>query len=323
MGKQPIDDDLLIRYLEKDATEQETIFIEDWISFSDQNKTYFRELTNLWSASNSQKDLNDIDIEKDWKKVQTRINTLKLKKKTRKLTPAILWKIAAGFALLIAISLYQYTENQKITLLAIDAPEKFELPDGSLVWLNKGSELSYKKEFSRNSRDLLLKGEGYFEVKKNPHKPFTIQLNNTKTSVLGTQFNLKENTDTSVALVLVEGSVAFSTEQEQLIVAPGEKISSNLSGNLLKVKNPDANFMAWKTRVLKFDETPMTKVIQDISQLYQITFSIEDKELLSCHLTMQFDQASLQNVLETLQILYEIEYQLESENTYRIKGGKC
>lgn len=323
MEKAPIDDVILIRYLEKETNPEEELYVREWMNLSHANKSYFLELTKLWEASNTQKDYAEIDVIKDWKKVQHRIHTLKKEKKTRNLNSGTIWKVAAGFALLLSLTVYQFTKTDTITLIATENNERFVLPDGSSVWLYKDSQLSYNEDFSGTSRNLKLKGEAYFEVEKNPNKPFIVQTNDTETKVLGTKFNLKEENNRAVTLVLVEGSVQFSAAQGEEILIPGEKIISDSSGKLFKNKNQDVNFMSWKTGVLRFEETPVSKVIKDIGHLYHISFSIENNTLLDCSLTMEFEKESLEHVLETLQILYGIEYHQDTEYKYVITGGEC
>ncbi len=324
MNQDPIiNDELLIRYLQKETNQKENASVKEWISLSEDNNIYFKEFSNLYKASNFQKDYHEINVEKDWKKVERRIKETKVKKKVKKLVPSIVWKIAAGLALLISLTIYQYSNTQLITVIARNSAKKIELPDGSFVWLNKNSELSYNKGLSGTTRNIKLKGEGYFEVKKDQEKPFIVELNNTKTQVLGTQFNLKENKNKSVALVLVEGSVNFSTKKEHLIVKPSEKITASLIGKLEKSINKDLNFLSWKTKVLKFNDTPLSKVIEDINKLYKVNLLIENKELFHCNLTIEFNKESLKNILETLKVLYNIDYELQEKNNYLIKGGNC
>ncbi len=324
MDKNPIiNDELLIRFIEKKTSLKENSLVKEWISSSEENQNYFTEFSNFYKANSFQKDYNEINVAKDWKKVAARIASIEENKKVRKLVPSTIWKVVAGLALIISLSLYLYTSNQIITVVANNSTKKVELPDGSLVWLNKNSELSYNKNLSGDTRDVELKGEAYFEVAKNPNKPFTVELNETKTKVLGTQFNLKENINKSVALVLVEGSVSFHTNKEALKVVPGERIKADISGNLTKALNTDLNFMAWKTNRLIFNETPFSKVIYDIEKLHNITFSVQNKALLNCNLTIEFNQESLDNILETLKILYGIEYHLQNDNNYIIEGGGC
>lgn len=126
-----------------------------------------------------------------------------------------------------------------------------------------------------------------------------------------------------IELVLNEGSVQFSTEKEQQILVPGDKIVANSFGNISKVKNENENFLSWKTKTLLFENTSIKAVIKDIEKYYKINVEIENTDFLQCTLTTEFNNESLEDVLETLKILFDIEYSESEPSQYTIKNGSC
>ncbi|WP_074410038.1 FecR family protein [Aquimarina megaterium] len=314
---------LLTRYLQNDVQDDERKFVEGWIVESESNTAYFEDVKRIWSTSENIEDFDKIDVDEQWSKFESGINATA--KKKPKLNNVYL-KIAASIVLLIGLGFYFNTFfNTEVILLAkTGAENKFTLPDNSIVWLNEGSQLTYKKDFKGNSRRLNLKGEGFFEVIKDPDKPFIVIANATQTKVLGTSFNLKNNANTKeVELVLVTGSVEFSSKNYKEILTPGDMVTAKASGKLIKAANESLNFFSWKSGVLKFEKTSIEQVIKDIELYYNKNIIIESKEFANCTLTTIFDNESFEDVLETLEILFDVTYEKTDSNTIVIKGGEC
>ena len=105
---------------------------------------------------------------------------------------------------------------------------QIELPDGSTVWLNAGSKLTYKKDFGVSNREVTLVGEGYFDVTKNKEKPFIIRTENINIKVLGTVFNVKAySNDKQTETSLIHGSIEVTIKNrpnDKIILSPSEKL---------------------------------------------------------------------------------------------------
>lgn len=118
---------------------------------------------------------------------------------------------------------------------------KLNLPDGSLVWLNAGSKVTYSQGFGVDDRKLTLEGEGYFEVAHNEKVPFEVCTKEVNLRVLGTKFNFKNySNDEEVMISLVEGKVALQNgikAMEELYLEPNERMVLNkLTGEMVKSK---------------------------------------------------------------------------------------
>jgi len=122
---------------------------------------------------------------------------------------------------------------------------------------------------------------------------------------------------------LVTGKVQFSSKNSQKILLPGDKIIAKPEGELVKKVNDDPNFIAWKSKVLKFEDVPMGIVLQDIEQFYGIKLVFENRQLENCTLTSVFENESIEDVLETLKIIFDITYEKIDSNRILIKGGDC
>ncbi len=315
---------IITRYLKDDVQEDERKFVNDWIAQSEINKAYFEEIKQVWDASGEIADFDAIDVDQEWSAFSSKkINSTDSKPK-QKWNSNIL-KIAASIAIIFGVGMYFANFNTEVTLIAQAGEEnKFILPDQSVVWLNAGSELTYKKSFKGKTRATQLQGEGFFEVTENPEKPFIVTANNTETKVLGTSFNLKADIKTKeTKLVLITGKVQFTADGNQEILSPGEKVTAKENGELLKQKNDNPNFISWKSKVLKFEDVIMSNVVNDIEQFYNVELVIENPQLKNCTLTSVFENESLDDILETLTVLFDITYEKVGANRILIKGGDC
>ncbi len=315
---------LLVKYLQKRLNESEKKIVDNWLSKSKANRVHFDKVRQLWIASSRIKDLDAIDIDQQWNKFKQNSGMISPIKKLRRNVNII--KIAASVLLLISLgSYFGGIFNSKIILTGVAGKEnRFILPDSSVVWLNRGSSLTYAKDFNTENRMSQLKGEGFFDVTPNTNKPFIIKANKTETKVLGTSFNLKTDLETKeTSLVLVEGIVQFTSKKHKEILSAGDKIVVTPDGTLLKSPNTLINFDAWKTGILKFESTPLSEVIEDISSQYRKVIILEDKELAKCNLTGVFDNESFEDVLNILRTILNIKYELTDNNTVIITEGDC
>lgn len=146
------------------------------------------------------------------------------------------------------------------------------LADGTKVWLNSSSSLSFPAEFSGKERNVKLTGEAYFEVAKNKEKPFIVEANGTKVQVLGTHFNIGAYADEpAVVTTLLEGSVKVSKNDKEALIVPGQQaLSWAHSGNIsLATANMD-EVMAWHNGYFKFHNEDVKSIFRKVSRWYDI-----------------------------------------------------
>lgn len=147
------------------------------------------------------------------------------------------------------------------------------LPDGTKVFLNSQSTLSFPTSFTGNERNVTLTGEAYFEVAKNPAMPFKINVANHQTvEVLGTHFNIMayEN-DNNIETTLLEGSVKISSNGHQTMLKPGEMANNDLKSSVLTVRQADIDdVMAWKNGYFRFHNEGIKNIMKKASRWYNI-----------------------------------------------------
>lgn len=157
------------------------------------------------------------------------------------------------------------------------------LPDGSKVWLNSASSLSYPTAFIGRERIVKLKGEAYFEITPNKSSPFRVESDNQIVEVLGTNFNVNSYEDEDFTkTTLIEGSVKIilNPQSKSLsktkLLKPGEQSSINSSISDIKIENVDTEkAIAWKNGYFKFKNTPIQEIMREVERWYDVELIYE------------------------------------------------
>jgi transmembrane sensor len=152
------------------------------------------------------------------------------------------------------------------------------LPDGTKIWLNAASSITYPTAFTGKERRVTLIGEAYFEVAKNKEKPFYVNVNNTQIRVLGTHFNIEAyNDDIEMTTTLLEGSVQVTKNKAISFLQPGQK--AVIPNNSDKIAVSTANIreaIAWKNGYFIFDDEDITGIMKKVSRWYDVSVSYKD-----------------------------------------------
>ena len=152
------------------------------------------------------------------------------------------------------------------------------LADGSTVWLNANSRLTYPDRFTGNTREVSLEGEAYFKVTHDARHPFIVKTAHTATRVLGTEFNVRAYTPSDTHITLVEGSVQVSTPQTIRSIVPGE--DAHFTGNTFLIAHVDTErYTAWHNDEFYFDNESFLTIAQEIGKWYNVNvvFNSPDK----------------------------------------------
>ena len=241
------------------------------------------------------------------------------------------YKAAAAVAVLAsAVWGYNtYSGNQvEMTVVSADQGDKKEvtLPDGSVVSLRQGSQISYPKTFASNLRCVELKGEAYFEVTHNPTAHFCITTEEKeKIEVLGTSFNVKQTTEGTSVLVKT-GKVKFDLENKTdgPIVPSGQlAFHPKASQKFFVTKALSYNELAWKSGHLEFINVPFKQVISDLESYFNVSIQVENHELLNCTYTSTKVPSDLKQALSTISNTFNIKISYSSSNHIILNGGTC
>ncbi|MEN0053532.1 MAG: FecR family protein [Mucilaginibacter sp.] len=153
------------------------------------------------------------------------------------------------------------------------------LADGTKVWLNSASSLKYPTAFYGKERKVELSGEAYFEVAKNPSKPFTVSVNGMVVQVLGTHFNVMAyNDEKEIKTTLLEGAVKLFNKDQQALLKPGQQGTFNQQQTAFNVKNVDVDdAVAWKNGFFAFNNEDIQTIMKRISRWYDVDVVFSEK----------------------------------------------
>jgi ferric-dicitrate binding protein FerR (iron transport regulator) len=219
---------------------------------------------------------------------------------------------------------------------------KIILPDGSLVWLNADSRISYTGDFQGETREMHLTGEAYFDIKKDKSRPFIIHTKSMDVRVLGTAFNLRSYpTEKTTETSLIRGSVEILLHhlpgRKPIVLKENEKlIINNVRGNArdstcgrkgmpkgpanngvelsrIHFKKQDSSVVetSWTENILIFDDEPFERVVANIERWYNVEFIIKNKRINSKRFSADFKNKSLSQVLEALSLAMKFKYHMD------------
>lgn len=312
---------LFDKFLKKQATIEEVNLLIQWLknesSFSSWADEQWETVSSDMDSVLQQKLLGQIKV-----KIRSEKKNIQSSPKSR-LHAISLWtlRIASLFLLLLATGtgMYSYMLNtlhiQDMTV-SVERGQKanITLPDGSKVWINSDSELSYGARFNSNERVLYLKGEAYFEVSPDKERPFTVQTTELSVTALGTSFDVKSYKDeVHTSAVLMTGKVEVKSGTDCIILEPNEKIVFNKSnGKMIKTNVADAHdYSNWKYNSLSFDAETFENIARTLERYYNTRILFESESLKKYRFTGTPGNTSLESILQILSLTSPLTYEVK------------
>ncbi|WP_134089272.1 FecR family protein [Olivibacter sp. XZL3] len=211
---------------------------------------------------------------------------------------------------------------------------KHQLPDGSVVWLAPRSSVQYAGTFQAKVREVSMQGDVFFEVAKDPNRPFLINSGALRTKVLGTSFRIRTGLKTEEEVSVVTGMVAVSRidgnkgssgqaddSQEVLLEADQKVRFDKREAQLIKTKEtPRSSVKMWKKRSMSFEDTPLKNIASLLDSTFNVQIDFQDKRLESYTLTADFNQLNLISVMEIISQSLNLQYEISGDRIRLIKN---
>lgn len=330
--------DILIgKVVSGNASKDELSRLEIWQLESETNQRIYKQSLKAWKAGSSS--ITSKEITQDKINVQNQVNRSLVHQLNRSKRFANIYKLAAAVAIPIAlaISLYFVNNSYKVELpqsiCEVSSPKghvsKCILPDGTEVWLNAGSTLSYDASgFHGKQREVELEGEAYFEVVSNKKNPFLVNTELANVYVTGTSFNVKAYTDTKqFETVLAEGRVElqFNMKNQQTVkMKPGERAIYKVDKKEMLIQDVNAAmYSAWRKGELLFKDATLNDLIKELERIYDIQFVLEDKSIGDYRFRGMFSYSNnLIDALEKIKITAGVDYYIENKSVWLKKDNK-
>lgn len=322
------------KYLTGNCSQDEKLRLEQWLAVSEVNQRWFEQRELAWKLAGTSKAVEAIDVEAALSSVHQKIDDIlqqqRFLPKQRSISRRVsAW--AAGVAAVLVLGLAVVFMLKKDKAVALEtfvmnekSAEALQLPDGSEVFMNTGSQLQFAAAFDEKRFVAGFEGEALFDVQSMPNKPFQILLDHLGVEVLGTSFNLRAIPGSpSYSLDLIHGKVRMFTFDEnpeklleQMILLAGERgVYNTETGRLSRIETIDNNFLSWKTGILEFVNAPLPEVIKTLNRVYNINIQLASKHE-SLRLTARFEGETADQLIESLQTIFQFELMRESDQIY-------
>jgi transmembrane sensor len=308
-GEKAEESDLLRRFISEDSTDTE----KNW-----------KDLRNMSEEK-------EINVDKAWDNVYARIKESGIEEEIRK--PGILvmrstfLRVAA--TALIVLSLGMATTyiinpdifSKKITIASGNDQKNIlvSLPDGSRIFLNRNSELSYHANFGGRGRNVSLTGEAFFEIAPDDSKPFIINAGDANVKVVGTSFNvITRNSEAAVEVFVKTGKVLLSnnTGSQSLALEPGYigTVGEKASGRKI---NDNPNYLSWNTGLLVYNGQKLNIVFSDLKRVYNMDIEVADPAILENTWTSPIDNQPQETIIRLICASFNLSYTMDG-NVYRL-----
>lgn len=324
------DSSIILRYIRNTASEEEKALVGVWLKENPEHEKVLLQIARIYYANRTHERIASRDWLQGYRVAEKKINN-----RGKRLWFYKISAIAVCFIGVLAISTIisfflrksSTVVPQQVTVCANKGVRTcLELPDGSVVYLNSGSILSYPLVYNKKERRVILSGEAYFSVKHDPNHPFVVSVSGDRMNVkvLGTEFNVQAyEGENIIQATLVTGSVDIETKDTNgmskvVNLSPSEKATYDLSNNVLGVVKVDVmNEIAWKEGRLVFKDTPLPEVLKHLANFYNVDFKIQDQDsiLNSYRFTGTFKNRELPQVLDYLRISSRIDYIIKRMET--------
>lgn len=194
------------------------------------------------------------------------------------------------------------------------------LPDGTKVFLNYNSKLTYPENFKGDLRTVSLQGEAFFDVKPDAAHPFVIEANGTEIRVLGTSFNVKAYHETPVRVDVATGKVRVSKDSHRVELVKGQ--SAEVLKDSIRSLQANMNLMSYRTQIYEFNAADLQDVVTSIRDGYHVDVRLSNDKIAQCRLTIRFEKEPVDATLSVIAETLDLNLRKEGK-VYWLDGNGC
>ena len=314
----------ILKYLNNNLTKAEENELKEWLQKDEINRKVFENIVADWSLKAS-------DVEESKRRVYHHVVGTSHNKQATSRTFSYFAKVAAVLIVVLLATLLliklnnqdlgHNTENGVATIEKHALPGQkitLKLPDGTKVTLNSGSKLVTPEIFGGSARQVFLDGEAFFDVARDPLKPFIIETNEAHVKVLGTSFNIRsyfDEKDVSIAVNSGKVSVSDGDESNEHVLQKNEMLVYSIpEKSFRKQVGFDREYVfGWKDNYLIFKDEPVEKIFKRLSRLYDVDFKVFPGIDKKKRFTAKFKNQTLEAVMSSISFSYEFDYEINGK----------
>ncbi|MDP4270555.1 MAG: FecR family protein [Bacteroidota bacterium] len=321
--------ELLDRFYQGLTSEEENKILKDWMKSQNSREDFYAYYQQCWHLAPNEMDketqdvmLTDILLKIDKSSENSEDESVK----QSIFKPIFLRYVAAACIVLVfGLGAYFLGYNQTnsgtgIVAMSVNIGQKADiaLADGTHVYVNSDSRISYDNSFNKKERVITLEGEAYFDVAKDKKRPFIVKAHGIDVQALGTSFNVKAHSnDKTVSVILIEGKVRVKDDKQERTLNPNERLEYNLAKKEFKKSElkPNSNELLWRSNELAFYGESFEEICNNLTRMYNCKFIFKTES--SKHFTYNgiIKNNSLENVLDFICQSASIKYEKRPDNT--------
>ena len=294
--------EIALRFFEGTITAEEECELYGFLNGNPQGLAQMREWESCWKRDH----VPPADV-------LDSLDSLRRKIRRRRPLRRLWLRISAAAAVLALVStlvLHLLPAERPEQLFTVEAPQgthsRISLPDGTQVWLNAGSALSYGSSFNETSREVSLSGEAYFEVARHAALPFRVEARGCTFTVLGTKFDISAYAeDPAVTAALLEGALRFESEDKHEAMTPGDLVTYDCATATVRREQVDVRqYRAWIDGVIRYDAITLPSLLRRLAREYDVEIDLRTRRFDDT--TFRISLSSAQNIKSVMRALCDI-----------------
>lgn len=316
---QQITSEQLARHVSGEADADERALVEHWAASDPANQRELDAFREIWRSSGGP--LPEVDVDAAWNIVQRRISATGGRGRVIPLwgRTAVRWAAAAAVLIGLFIVARQFSPNGQ-EVMAYAQPVSAVLEDSTHVVVSPASRV---EAHMGNERRIALQGRAWFEVARDTQRPFIVEAQDLRITVLGTGFEVSAYDTTQVWSVRVRhGRVRVEAGADQVELAAGERASFDRASGQLARSGP-VTVEVWGDRIVQFDNAPLGEVAAELQRIYHVRVDLTNEALARCRLTATFDNEPIGQVLSVISSTFGLRVDQLAPDHYALDGDGC
>lgn len=227
----------------------------------------------------------------------------------------------ASIAVCVGILVLSFASKTDKVILSSSQSNRasFVLPDGSHIWLNNGSTLSYKDGLKGRTRTVYLQGEGYFDVARDESHPFVVKTRDLKIRALGTRFSVASFADEHEVTWLESGSVSVSSDTfKDVVLRPSQALEYDRTTGRCTISSVNvSNHTSWTLEKLEFNNMVLPDIVSNLQHWYNVKIVLPvDHSLDGVRLSMKVRREPIEEILDAMSAIASINYFTDGKTVY-------